>query len=111
MLTVIYWVEHRAPNDRARESTQEAKGVCNLVVAILSPSAQEPLSANPGAQCASISPLTVEKRPSRSRRILPACRNSNLLVEQKELQQRGGLRVWRTAAEVRKALDLLSEVK
>jgi hypothetical protein len=26
MLTVIYWMEHRAPNGGARESTQEAEG-------------------------------------------------------------------------------------
>ena len=29
MLTVISWMEHRAPNEGARESTQWAKGVCN----------------------------------------------------------------------------------
>ena len=29
MLTVIYWMEHRAPKEGARESTQEAKGVCS----------------------------------------------------------------------------------
>jgi hypothetical protein len=29
MLTVSYWMEHRAPNGGARESTQGAKGVCN----------------------------------------------------------------------------------
>ena len=29
MLTVIYWMEHRAPNEGARESTQGAEGVCN----------------------------------------------------------------------------------
>ena len=31
MLTVIYWMEHRAPNEGARESTQGAKGVCNPI--------------------------------------------------------------------------------
>jgi hypothetical protein len=31
MLTVIYWMEHRAPNKGARESTQGAKGVCNPI--------------------------------------------------------------------------------
>jgi hypothetical protein len=31
MLTVIYWMEHRAPNGGARESTQGAKGVCNPI--------------------------------------------------------------------------------
>jgi hypothetical protein len=33
MLTVIYWMEHRipTPNEGARESTQGAKGVCNLI--------------------------------------------------------------------------------
>jgi hypothetical protein len=31
MLTVIYWIEHRAPNEGARESTQRAKGVCNPI--------------------------------------------------------------------------------
>ena len=31
MLTIIYWMEHRAPNGGARESTQGAKGVCNPV--------------------------------------------------------------------------------
>jgi hypothetical protein len=31
MLTVIYRMEHRAPNGEARESTQEAEGVCNLI--------------------------------------------------------------------------------
>ena len=29
MLTVIYWMEHRAPNEGARESTQDAEGVCS----------------------------------------------------------------------------------
>jgi hypothetical protein len=28
MLTVIYWMEYRAPNEGARESTQGTKGVC-----------------------------------------------------------------------------------
>ena len=28
---VIYWMEHRAPNERARESTQGAEGVCNPI--------------------------------------------------------------------------------
>jgi hypothetical protein len=28
MLTVIYWMEHRAPNVGARESTQGAEGIC-----------------------------------------------------------------------------------
>jgi hypothetical protein len=31
MLTVIYWMEHSAPNEGARESTQRAKGVCNPI--------------------------------------------------------------------------------
>jgi hypothetical protein len=31
MLTVSYWMEHRAPNGGARESTQEAEGVCNPI--------------------------------------------------------------------------------
>jgi hypothetical protein len=31
MLTVIYRMEHRAPNGEARESTQGAEGVCNPV--------------------------------------------------------------------------------
>jgi hypothetical protein len=31
MLTVIYWKEHRAPNEGARESNQGAKGVCNPI--------------------------------------------------------------------------------
>jgi hypothetical protein len=31
MLTVIYWMEHSAPNEGARESTQGAKGVCNPI--------------------------------------------------------------------------------
>jgi hypothetical protein len=31
MLTVIYWMEHRAPNVGARESTQRAKGVCKAI--------------------------------------------------------------------------------
>jgi hypothetical protein len=31
MLTVIYWMENRAPNEGARESSQGAKGVCNLI--------------------------------------------------------------------------------
>jgi hypothetical protein len=30
-LTVSYWMEHRAPNGGARESTQGAKGVCNPI--------------------------------------------------------------------------------
>ena len=31
MLTVIYRMEHRAPNGGARESTQGAKGICNPI--------------------------------------------------------------------------------
>jgi hypothetical protein len=31
MLTVSYWMEHRAPNGGTRESTQGAKGVCNII--------------------------------------------------------------------------------
>jgi hypothetical protein len=31
MLTVNYWMEHRSPNEGARESTQGAEGVCNLI--------------------------------------------------------------------------------
>jgi hypothetical protein len=31
MLTVIYKMEHRAPNVGARESTQGAEGVCNPI--------------------------------------------------------------------------------
>jgi hypothetical protein len=31
MLTVIYKMEHRAPNGKARESTQGAEGVCNPI--------------------------------------------------------------------------------
>ena len=30
-LTVIYWMEHRVPNEGARESTQGAEGVCNPI--------------------------------------------------------------------------------
>jgi hypothetical protein len=31
MLTVIYRMEHRAPNRGAIESTQEAEGLCNPI--------------------------------------------------------------------------------
>jgi hypothetical protein len=31
MLTVIYWIEHRAPNKGTRERIQGAKGVCNPI--------------------------------------------------------------------------------
>jgi hypothetical protein len=31
MLTVIYWMEHRAPNEGARKSTQGAEGICNPI--------------------------------------------------------------------------------
>jgi hypothetical protein len=31
MLTVIYWMDHRAPSGGARESTQGAKGICNPI--------------------------------------------------------------------------------
>jgi hypothetical protein len=31
MLTVSYWMGHRAPNGGARESTQGAKGICNPI--------------------------------------------------------------------------------
>jgi len=31
MLTVIYGMEHGAPNGEARESAQGAKGVCNPI--------------------------------------------------------------------------------
>ena len=29
MLTVSYWMDHRAPNGGARESIRGAKGICN----------------------------------------------------------------------------------
>jgi hypothetical protein len=32
MLTVSYWMDHRAPNGGARENTQGAEGICNLWV-------------------------------------------------------------------------------
>ena len=28
---MIYWMDHRAPNGGARESTQGAKGICNPI--------------------------------------------------------------------------------
>jgi hypothetical protein len=31
MLTVIYWMEHRATNGGIRESTQGVEGVCNPI--------------------------------------------------------------------------------
>jgi hypothetical protein len=31
MLTVSYWMDHRAPNGGARESSQGAKGICNPI--------------------------------------------------------------------------------
>jgi hypothetical protein len=31
MLTVSYWMNHRAPNGGARESTQGAEGICNPI--------------------------------------------------------------------------------
>jgi hypothetical protein len=31
MLTFSYWIDHRAPNGGAREYTQGAKGICNLI--------------------------------------------------------------------------------
>ena len=31
MLTVSYWMDHRAPNGGARESKQGAKGICNPI--------------------------------------------------------------------------------
>jgi hypothetical protein len=31
MLTVIYTMEYRVPNEEARESTQGAEGVCNPI--------------------------------------------------------------------------------
>ena len=31
MLRVGYWMDHRAPNGGARESTQGAKGICNPI--------------------------------------------------------------------------------
>jgi hypothetical protein len=31
MFTVSYWMDHRAPNGEARESTQGAKGICNPI--------------------------------------------------------------------------------
>jgi hypothetical protein len=31
MLTVSYWMDHRAPNGGARENTQGVKGVCNPI--------------------------------------------------------------------------------
>jgi hypothetical protein len=31
MLTVSYWIDHRAPNGGARESNQGAKGICSSI--------------------------------------------------------------------------------
>jgi hypothetical protein len=31
ILIVSYWMEHRAPNGGAKESTQGAKGICNPI--------------------------------------------------------------------------------
>jgi hypothetical protein len=31
MLTVSYWMDHRAPSGGARESTEGAKGICNPI--------------------------------------------------------------------------------
>jgi hypothetical protein len=31
MLTVIYWMDHRVPNERVRESTHGAEGVYNPI--------------------------------------------------------------------------------
>ena len=31
MLTVSYWMDHRASNEGARESTQGDKGICNPI--------------------------------------------------------------------------------
>jgi hypothetical protein len=31
MLTIIYWMEHRAPKEGARENTQGAKGFSNPI--------------------------------------------------------------------------------
>jgi hypothetical protein len=31
MLTVMYWMEHRAPNGGARENIQGAEGFCNTI--------------------------------------------------------------------------------
>jgi hypothetical protein len=31
MLTDIFWMEHRAPNEGARESTQGVNGLCNPI--------------------------------------------------------------------------------
>jgi hypothetical protein len=31
MLIVINWMEHRVPNEGARKSTQDAKGVCSSI--------------------------------------------------------------------------------
>jgi hypothetical protein len=31
MLTVSYWMDHRAPNGGARERTQGAEGICNPI--------------------------------------------------------------------------------
>ena len=31
MFTVSYWMDHRAPNGGARESTQGAEGICNPI--------------------------------------------------------------------------------
>jgi hypothetical protein len=44
MTTVIYWMKHRAPNGGARESTQEAEGVCNTIGGTTILTNQYPLS-------------------------------------------------------------------
>jgi hypothetical protein len=44
MLTVISWMEHRAPNEGARGSTQGAKGVCNPIGGTTILTNQYPLS-------------------------------------------------------------------
>jgi hypothetical protein len=45
MLTVIQKMEHMAPNGGARESTQEAKGVCNQPIPPPAPSELMSLTA------------------------------------------------------------------
>jgi hypothetical protein len=43
MLTVSYWMDHRAPNGGARESNQGAKGICNPIGGTTIWTAQYPL--------------------------------------------------------------------
>ena len=62
MITVSYWMDQRAPNGGARESTQGAKGNCNPIGGTTIWSNQKPPPPPPGAHVSSC--ICIRRWPS-----------------------------------------------